>query len=57
MTWITWLVAVLGALAVGLAGLAALGASRWAAATQALLSQLEATRRPATAARYDARDL
>jgi hypothetical protein len=57
MTWITWLVLVLGALVVGLAGLAALGASRWAAATQALLGQLEATRRQATAERYDAREL
>lgn len=57
MTWIAWLVLVLVALAVGLAGLAAFGASRWAAATQALLGQLEATRHQATAARYDAREL
>jgi hypothetical protein len=57
MTWITWLVGVLGALALALAGLVALGASRWAVATQALLGQLEATRRQATAARYDAREL
>ena len=57
MTWITWPILVLGALAVGLTGLAALGASRWAAATQELLGQLEATRRPAPAARYDAHEL
>ena len=56
MTWITWLL-VLGALAVGLAGLVVFGASRWAAATQTLFGQLEATRRPAAAARYDAREL
>jgi hypothetical protein len=57
MTWITWLVGVLGALAVVLAGLAALGASRWTAATQTLLGQLEASRRQATAARYGASEL
>jgi hypothetical protein len=57
MTWITWLVLIAGALAVGLTALAALGASRWAAATQAMLGQLEATRRQATRTRYDAREL
>ncbi|HYN59729.1 MAG TPA: DUF6544 family protein [Rubrivivax sp.] len=57
MTWITWALLVLGALAVALTGLAALGASRWAAATHELLGQLETTRRPAPAARYDSREL
>jgi hypothetical protein len=57
MTWIAWALLVLGALAATLAGLAALGALRWAAATHELLGQLETTRRPAPAARYDLREL
>jgi hypothetical protein len=40
-----------------LLGLAAFGAARWAGATKALLGQLEASRQPATAERYDAREL
>jgi hypothetical protein len=47
----------LAVLAVSGAGLATWGRSRWAAATQALLSQLEAARLPAKASRYDAREL
>lgn len=57
MTFITWLALALGALVVAFFGLAAYGASRWAASTQALLGRLEAARLPATAARYDAREL
>ena len=57
MTWIAWLLLVLGSLAVGLAGLAAFGAARWAATTRTLLGQLDATRRQPAAARYDAREL
>lgn len=57
MTWITWLALALGGFVAGLLGLAGYGASRWADATQALLRQLEATRLPATASRYDAREL
>lgn len=57
MTWIAWLLLVLGSLAVGLAGLAAFGAARWAVTTRTLLGQLDATRRQPTAARYDAREL
>lgn len=57
MTCIIWLALALGALVAALLGLAAYGASRWAESTQALLGRLEAARLPATAARYDAREL
>jgi hypothetical protein len=57
MTWITLLVLAIAACVAGLLGLAGYSASRWAGSTQALLGQLEATRLPATASRYDAREL
>ena len=57
MMVIVWSALALGVLAVALMGLAAYGRSRWARATQALLSQLEAGRLPERASRYDARDL
>ena len=57
MTWITWLALALGVFVASLLGLAAFGRARWAGATKALLGQLEASRQPATAERYDAREL
>ncbi len=57
MTWIAWATAGLGVVVAAGIGLVAFGSSRWAGATRALLARLEATRLPATAARYDAREL
>ena len=57
MTWITWLALALAVLAIGVFGLAAYGRSRWIASTRALIGELEATRLPAPAPRYDAREL
>jgi hypothetical protein len=57
MMAIVWSALTLGALAVALRGLSAYGRSRWAVATQALLGQLEAARLPASASRYDVREL
>jgi hypothetical protein len=57
MMAIVWSAFTLGALAVALRGLSAYGRSRWAVATQALLGQLEAARLPASASRYDVREL
>lgn len=57
MTWIAWTTAGLGVFVAAGIGLVALGSSRWAGATRALLARLEATRLPATAASYDAREL
>lgn len=57
VTWITWLALAFGVLVVALFGLAAFGASRWTAATGALLRKLEMARVPATPARYDVREL
>jgi hypothetical protein len=57
MTVIVWLALALGVLAVAWIALAAYGRWRWATATQALLRQLEADRRPASTSRYNAREL
>ncbi len=57
MTWIAWTTLALGVFVAAGIGLVALGSSRWAGATRALLARLEATRLPATAARYCAREL
>jgi hypothetical protein len=57
MTWITWIVLVLGVLAATLVVMAAYGRYRWAEATQALWGQLEAARLPATGSRYNVREL
>jgi hypothetical protein len=57
MTVIVWLALALGVLAVAWIALAAYGRLRWAMATQALLRQLEADRRPASTSRYNAREL
>jgi hypothetical protein len=57
MTWITWLALALAVLSIGVFGLAAYGHSRWIASTQVLIEELEATRLPAPASRYDAREL
>jgi hypothetical protein len=57
MMVIVWSALALGVLAAAWMGLAAYGRARWAAATQSLLSQLDAARLPAKASRYDAREL
>ena len=62
MTWLVWLVLVPCLLAIAVAGLSAYGSKRWADATRALASRLEATRvddklRQASQARFDAREL
>jgi len=57
MMVVVWSAIVLGALAVALMGLSAYGRSRWAAATQTLLGQLEAARLPARASRYDVHEI
>ena len=57
MTWIAWTTLGLGVFVAAGIGLVALGSSRWAGATRALLARLEATRLPATAAKYDTREL
>jgi hypothetical protein len=57
MTVIVWLALALGVLAIAWIALAAYGRWRWATATQALLRQLEADRRPASTSRYNAREL
>ncbi len=57
MTWIPGLGLALAAVVSVTYGLAAFGAARWAARTRDLLRRLEATRRPATTPRYDAREL
>ena len=57
MTWITWMLLALGLFVAAGIGLDTFGASRWAASTQALMARLEATRMPATTARFDAREL
>ena len=55
--WTIWLALAIGALVATLFGLAAYGASRWDAATKALLAKLEAARLPTSASRCDAREL
>src|SRR5664279_5406740 len=57
MTWIAWLALAIGILGATVFGLEAYGTIRWTKATQTLLDQLEAARLPATASRYDAREL
>jgi len=57
MLVIGWSALALGVLVAAWMGLAAYGRARWAAATKALLGQLEAARLPARTLRYDARDL
>lgn len=63
MTWLLWLGLALCALVVAAFGLSAHGARRWAVATQALVSSLEAGRidrkrdGPSPPTRYDAREL
>jgi hypothetical protein len=56
MMAILWSALALGVLAVALMEVSAYGRSRWAAATQALLSQMDAARLPARASRYDVRE-
>jgi hypothetical protein len=55
--WIAWLALAFVSLATAAIGIAAYGRSRWTASTQALIGELEATRQPPPAARYDAREL
>jgi hypothetical protein len=57
MTAVVWSALALVVLAVAVMGLSVYGRSRWAVATQALLSQLEAARLPAKASRYYVREL
>jgi hypothetical protein len=57
MTWSTWLFLIVAALALIFLGLTAVGAVRWTGATQAILARLEAQRLPASAARYDPREI
>jgi hypothetical protein len=62
MTWLPWLGLVLCVLAVVAVALSAMGAKRWAEATQTLSGRLEAARtaeevRPASRGRYDSREL
>lgn len=52
-----WAALAVALLLVAGLGLVALGASRLAGSTQALMVRLEATRKPGSAARYDAREL
>lgn len=60
MTWAIGLALLLAFVLIGLIGLrglAACGQSRWTASTQALIDELEATRRRSPAPCYDAREL
>ena len=57
MNWIGWSALGIGLLVAAAAGLAAFGSSRWAGATQVQMTQLEATKLPAPAGRYDAREI
>ena len=57
LIWIMWLALALVFMAIAVVGIVAYGRSRWTASTQALIGELEATRRPTPAARYDAREL
>jgi hypothetical protein len=57
MTSITWAALVLGGFVAILLVLATYGRHRWAEATQALLSELEAARSPVTRSSYNAREL
>lgn len=57
MTWFTWLVLIGVLLALSWAGLTAWGSLRWAKATQAITDRLEAQRLPASAGRYDPREI
>lgn len=57
MTWFTWLLLSVAVLAMVFIGLCAVGSKRWALATQAITTRLEAQRLPATGARYDPRDI
>jgi hypothetical protein len=57
VNWIFWTGLILCAIAAIAAGLAAYGTARWAEATDALLSRLEAGRRTAAITRYDASEL
>lgn len=57
VNWITGLALALGASVAAWLAIAAYGASRWAESTRALMGRLEAARLPATASRYDAREL
>ena len=57
MTWLAWTAFGLGLFVAAAIGLVAFGASRWAGSTRALLAQLEATRLPETATRYNAGEL
>jgi hypothetical protein len=57
MTWFHWLLFTAGALALLWAALTAGGAWRWNAATRAFIARLDAQRLPASAARYDPREI
>ena len=57
MTWLIWTGLALCGVAAAVIGLDAYGATRWAGSTRRLLSNLEDTRVPAIATRYDRREL
>ena len=57
MTWFGWLVLITTVLVVAAAALTAVGAMRWAEATQSLTARLEARRVSASPARYDIDEL
>ena len=57
MTWMTWTAIVLGTVATALLILGTYGRYRWAAATQALLGQLDAARNPSSGLHYSAQEI
>lgn len=57
MTWPLWFLVAVAALALAVVGLSAVGAMRWSAATRAITARLDAQRLPASAARYDPREI
>ena len=57
MTWISWTALGIGGLLVVVVALVLIGDARWARATQDQMALLESARVPATAGRYDAREI
>lgn len=57
MTWITWTALGAGGLLVAVVALVLIGDARWAKSTQEQIALLESARVPATASRYDAREI